>query len=118
MPACSGADMHIYGNPTKGRVQRCIDCTLARHHSNGFGPTSLYLGFKNAASRQDDPTCVIRGIFRTPWVWLFLDERIPLQTLVGGSAILLAIIWNVAGKNSQTDLASLRYGLRLFDERH
>jgi drug/metabolite transporter (DMT)-like permease len=39
-------------------------------------------------------------------VWLFLDERIPLQTLIGGSVILLAIIWNVAGKNSQTELAS------------
>ncbi len=35
-------------------------------------------------------------VFFAPfWVWLFLDEKIPLQTLIGGTVILLAIIWNV-----------------------
>ena len=46
-------------------------------------------------------------VFFAPlWVWLFLDETIPLQTLIGGSVILLAIIWNVIGKKSQTELAN------------
>ena len=46
-------------------------------------------------------------VFFAPlWVWLFWDERIPLQTLIGGSVILLTIIWNLGGKNSQTKPAS------------
>ena len=46
-------------------------------------------------------------VFFAPlWVWLFLGERIPLQTLVGGTVILIAVIWNGVEKNFQTAMNS------------
>jgi drug/metabolite transporter (DMT)-like permease len=37
-------------------------------------------------------------VFFAPlWVWLFLGETIPLQTLFGGAVIMAAVIWNARG---------------------
>ena len=35
-------------------------------------------------------------VFFAPlWVWIFLDEAVRQQTLMGGSILVLAIIWNI-----------------------
>jgi drug/metabolite transporter (DMT)-like permease len=72
----------------------------------GLGLLLFTLGSKTLPAAKMTLLALSEVFFAPLWVWLFLDERIPLQTLIGGSVILLAIIWNVAGKNSQTELAS------------
>ena len=72
----------------------------------GLGLLLFTLGSKTLPAAKMTLLALSEVFFAPLWVWLFLNERIPLQTLIGGSVILLAIIWNVAGKNSQTELAS------------
>ncbi|MDA9949450.1 DMT family transporter [Paracoccaceae bacterium] len=72
----------------------------------GLGLLLFTLGSKTLPAAKMTLLALSEVFFAPLWVCLFLDERIPLQTLIGGSVILLAIIWNVAGKNSQTELAS------------
>jgi DME family drug/metabolite transporter len=72
----------------------------------GLGLLLFTLGSKTLPAAKMTLLALSEVFFAPLWVWLFLDERIPLQTLIGGSVILLAIIWNVAGKNSQTEPAS------------
>ena len=72
----------------------------------GLGLLLFTLGSKTLPAAKMTLLALSEVFFAPLWVWLFLNERIPLQTLIGGSVILLAIIWNVAGKNSQTEPAS------------
>ena len=72
----------------------------------GLGLLLFTLGSKTLPAAKMTLLALSEVFFAPLWVWLFLNERIPLQTLIGGSVILLAIIWNVAGKNSQTKPAS------------
>jgi DME family drug/metabolite transporter len=72
----------------------------------GLGLLLFTLGSKTLPAAKMTLLALSEVFFAPLWVWLFLDERIPLQTLIVGSVILLAIIWNVAGKNSQTEPAS------------
>ena len=72
----------------------------------GLGLLLFTLGSKTLPAAKMTLLALSEVFFAPLWVWLFLNERIPLQTLIGGSVILLAIIWNVAGKNSQTEQAS------------
>ena len=72
----------------------------------GLGLLLFTLGSKTLPAAKMTLLALSEVFFAPLWVWLFLNERIPLQTLIGGSVILLAIILNVAGKNSQTEPAS------------
>ena len=72
----------------------------------GLGLLLFTLGSKTLPAAKMTLLALSEVFFAPLWVWLFLNERIPLQTLIGGSVILLAIIWNVAGQNSQTEPAS------------
>jgi DME family drug/metabolite transporter len=72
----------------------------------GLGLLLFTLGSKTLPAAKMTLLALSEVFFAPLWVWLFLNERIPLQTLIGGIVILLAIIWNVAGKNSQTEPAS------------
>ena len=72
----------------------------------GLGLLLFTLGSKTLPAAKMTLLALSEVFFAPLWVWLFLNERIPLQTLIGGSVILLAIIWNVAGKNSQTEPTS------------
>ena len=72
----------------------------------GLGLLLFTLGSKTLPAAKMTLLALSEVFFAPLWVWLFLNERIPLQTLIGGSVILLAIIWNVAGKNSQTEPVS------------
>ena len=72
----------------------------------GLGLLLFTLGSKTLPAAKMTLLALSEVFFAPLWVWLFLNERIPLQTLIGGSVILLAIIWNVAGKNFQTEPAS------------
>ena len=72
----------------------------------GLGLLLFTLGSKTLPAAKMTLLALSEVFFAPLWVWLFLDERIPLQTLIGGSVILLAIIWNLGGKNSQTKPAS------------
>ncbi len=41
-------------------------------------------------------------VFFAPlWVWIFLDETIREQTLLGGGVLLLAIVWNIIADKRQ-----------------
>ena len=106
MPACYGADMHIYGNPLRVGSKDALIALLLGIIQMGLGLLLFTLGSKTLPAAKMTLLALSEVFFAPLWVWLFLDERIPLQTLIGGSVILLAIIWNVAGKNSQTELAS------------
>jgi drug/metabolite transporter (DMT)-like permease len=70
----------------------------------GLGLLLFTLGSKSLPAAKMTLLALSEVFFAPLWVWLFLDERIPLQTLIGGSVILLAIIWNLGGKNSQPKL--------------
>ena len=72
----------------------------------GLGLLLFTLGSKTLPAAKMTLLALSEVFFAPLWVWLFLNERIPLQTLIGGSVILLAIIWNLGGKNSQTKPAS------------
>ena len=70
----------------------------------GLGLLLFTLGSKTLPAAKMTLLALSEVFFAPLWVWLFLDERIPLQTIIGGSVILLAIIWNLGGKNSQPKL--------------
>ena len=70
----------------------------------GLGLLLFTVGSKTLPAAKLTLLALSEVFFAPLWVWLFLDEKIPLQTLVGGSVILFAIIWNVVGKKSQTEL--------------
>ena len=72
----------------------------------GLGLLLFTLGSKTLPAAKMTLLALSEVFFAPLWVWLFLNERTPLQTLIGGSVILLAIILNVAGKNSQKEPAS------------
>lgn len=72
----------------------------------GLGLLLFTLGSKTLPAAKMTLLALSEVFFAPLWVWLFLNERIPLQTLIGGSVILLTIIWNLGGKNSQTKPAS------------
>jgi DME family drug/metabolite transporter len=70
----------------------------------GLGLLLFTLGSKTLPAAKMTLLALSEVFFAPLWVWLFLDERIPLQTIIGGSVILLAIIWNLGGRNSQPKL--------------
>ena len=68
----------------------------------GLGLLIFTIGSKTVPAAKLTLLELSEVFFAPLWVWLFLDEKIPLQTLVGGGVILFEIIWNVVGKKSQT----------------
>ena len=68
----------------------------------GLGLLLFTIGSKTLPAAKLTLLALSEVFFAPLWVWLFLDEKIPMQTLVGGIVILFAIIWNVVGKKSQT----------------
>ena len=69
----------------------------------GLGLLIFTIGSKTLPAAKLTLLALSEVFFAPLWVWLFLNEKIPLQTLVGGAVILFAIIWNVVGKKSQTE---------------
>ncbi len=67
----------------------------------GVGLLLFTIGSKTLPAAKLTLLALSEVFFAPLWVWLFLDEKIPLQTLIGGSVILFAIIWNVVGKQSK-----------------
>ena len=65
----------------------------------GLGLLLFTIGSKTLPAAKLTLLALSEVFFAPLWVWLFLDEKIPLQTLIGGSVILFAIVWNVVGKN-------------------
>ena len=70
----------------------------------GLGLLLFTIGSKTLPAAKLTLLALSEVFFAPLWVWLFLDEKIPLQTLLGGSVILIAIMLNVVGKKSQTEL--------------
>ena len=70
----------------------------------GLGLLLFTIGSKTLPAAHLTLLALSEVFFAPLWVWLFLDEKIPLQTLLGGSVILIAIMLNVVGKKSQTEL--------------
>ena len=66
----------------------------------GLGLLFFTLGSKTLPAAKLTLLALSEVFFAPLWVWLFLDETIPSQTLIGGVFILFAIIWNVVGKKS------------------
>ena len=69
----------------------------------GLGLLLFTIGSKTLPAAKLTLLALSEVFFAPLWVWFFLDEKIPLQTLIGGSFILFAIISNVVGKNSQAE---------------
>ena len=67
----------------------------------GLGLLLFTIGSKTLPAAHLTLLALSEVFFAPLWVWLFLNERIPLQTLIGGGVILFAIIWNVVGKNPE-----------------
>ena len=70
----------------------------------GMGLLLFTLGSKSMPAAKITLLALSEVFFAPFWVWLFFDEKIPLQTLIGGTCILISIIWNVFGKHSQAEL--------------
>ena len=70
----------------------------------GLGLLLFTIGSKTLPAAHLTLLALSEVFFAPLWVWLFLNERIPLQTLIGGGVILFAIIWNVVGKKSYIEL--------------
>ena len=70
----------------------------------GLGLLIFTIGSKTVPAAKLTLLKLFEVFFAPLWVWLFLDEKIPVQTLVGGGVIFFEIIWNVVGKKSQTEL--------------
>ena len=60
----------------------------------GMGLVLFTIGSKTMPAAKMTLLALSEVFFAPLWVWLFLGEIIPLQTLFGGAVILAAVIWN------------------------
>lgn len=73
----------------------------------GLGLVLFTIGSKTMPAAKMTLLALSEVFFAPLWVWLFLEEKVPFQTLIGGGIILFAIIWNASGTKPQANPKSL-----------
>ncbi len=60
----------------------------------GLGLTLFTIGSRAVPAAELALLAMMEVVLGPVWVWLFLDETVPMATLIGGAILLSALAWN------------------------
>ncbi len=83
------------GQPLTIQISDYVISTSLGIFQMGMGLLLFTLGSKALPAAKLTLLSLSEVFFAPLWVWIFLGETIGEQTLLGGSILLLAIIWNI-----------------------
>ena len=87
-----------------------LACALYGGITTGLGYILVLIGSRIIGAGEAGFLSILDVVLGPVWVWAFYAEQVTRATLVGGTAVLLAVIWYLAGSRAadpapETDLA-------------
>jgi drug/metabolite transporter (DMT)-like permease len=72
-------------------------CACYGIFSTGIGYIVVLIGGRLIGSGEASLLSMLDVVLGPLWVWIFFDERISITTGIGGSAVLVSVIWYLTG---------------------